>query len=121
MSELEQLLTKATLEPGYGPAFYRALLSNDVFALIPKRQMPPSGNRPLRHVAGEDDVRVVPFFTSRATARRALTNRTRALRVGGRAFLKACLGTTVVLNPNESYTFRLAPHEVERLVHHGHS
>lgn len=120
MNELEHLLELATTEPAHGPAFFRALLSSDVFALISADDTATRGFA-VRYVTwtGADGVRVVPFFASRGAVRRALTKKTRAVRLECREFLESCRGATVVLNPNENYTFRLAPDELDRLVSTG--
>ncbi len=117
MSELERLLALATTEPAQGPAFFRTLLSSDVFVLVPADcTIGPGAALPYVIWTDSDGVRVIPFFASRGAVRRALTRRTRAVRIDGRTFLESCRGATVVLNPNESHTFRLAPEELDRLV-----
>lgn len=120
MNDLERLLELATREPAHGPDFFRALLSSHVFALILADDTgQPGAEAPYVMWTGADGVRVVPFFASRGAVRRALTRKTQAVRVDGRDFLESCRGATVVLNPNEPYTLRLGPEDLDRLVRTG--
>src|SRR5687768_5258015 len=117
MNELDQLLERVTAEPAYGPAFYAALLTKEVYVLIPAGAvLSPTGTVRFVMWTGADGQRVIPFFSNRAAIRRVLNGETQALRLLGRSFLEACQGAIVVLNPNERCSCRLTPEEVERLL-----
>jgi hypothetical protein len=109
-----------TLEPAYGPEFYRVLLQSDIYALIPAGKVPREGEK-VRFVMwkGADGQNVIPFFSSRSTVRRVLTGDTQALRIRARGFFESCRGAIVVLNPNERFFCRLMPHEVALLLDTG--
>ena len=114
------MLERVTLEPAYGPVFYRTLFESDVYALIPAGDLPtPEGRIRFVMWTGEDGQQVIPFFSNRAAVRRALKSDLQALRVNGRVFLEACRGGFVVLNPNERYFCRLTPAELALLLDTG--
>lgn len=120
MNELDRLLECVTREPAYGPAFYHALLTESVYALIPEGAVfTPTGTVRFIMWTGEDGQRVIPFFSNRASVRRVLTEQTQALRLQGRVFLDACRGGIVVLNPNEKNFCRLTPGELALLLDTG--
>jgi hypothetical protein len=122
MTELDRLLERVTVEPAYGPAFYHALLTERVFALIPLDEyVSPGGRVRLIMWTGEDGVQVIPFFSNTEFATRALpiNPRTQGIGLLGKAFLEASRGATVVLNPNEQYSCRLSPNEVALLLETG--
>lgn len=120
MNELDRLLECVTREPAYGPAFYQALLTEAVYALIPEGAVfTPTGTVKFVMWTGEDGQRVIPFFSNRGSVRRVLTEKTQALRLQGRVFLEACRGRFVVLNPNERNFCRLTPSELALLLDTG--
>jgi hypothetical protein len=120
LNPLDRLLERVTLEPAYGPGFYKALFESDVYVLLPAGDTPRPGGR-IRFVmwTGQDGQQVIPFFSNRAAIRRVLNTDTQALRVNGRDFLEACRGAFVVLNPNERYFLRLTPPELALLLDTG--
>ena len=119
-NELERLLELACTERGYGPQCYRCLLESEVYAI-----RPAPGHRSedgiVRFVmwTGEDGVQVIPYFSSRTLVRRALTPSTEAYKLTGRRLFEATRGATLVLNPNEPFHCRLAPHEITALLETG--
>ena len=120
MNELDRLLELVTREAAYGAAFYDALLTHDVYALMLKGDCPrPEGRVRFVMWTGDDGVRVVPCFSNRAAVRRALTPQWQAVRLNGRILLEGCQGTTVVLNPNAPCFCRLTPAEITNLLSTG--
>lgn len=122
MTELDRLLQRVALEPAYSPAFFRALLTEPVFALI------PAGNEVVTKEyvrlimwTGEDGVEAIPFFSNEEITHRAmkLNPNTYGIRLVGRKFLEASRGTTVVLNPLEPPFCRLSPSQVALLLDTG--
>jgi hypothetical protein len=121
-TELDRLLARITREPAYGPSFFRALLHERVFALIPATEViSPEGRVRLIMWTGQDGSRIIPFFSNEEVLGRALAINleTQAIRLRGRVFLEASRGATVVLNPNEPLYCRLTPGEVALLLDTG--
>jgi hypothetical protein len=114
---LTTLLELATREPGFGPEFYRCLLESEIYALVPAEGNGPNEGR-TRFVMWADatGMNVIPFFSSRAAVRRALTAGQAAFRSTGREFLELTRGANVALDPNEAATCRLSPEEVSALL-----
>lgn len=120
MNELDRLLHCVTREPGFGPAFYQALLREPIYAIVPEGAVfTPAGTVRFIMWTGDDGQRVIPFFSNRALVRRVISEHTQALRLLGRTFLEACRGATVVLNPNETVFCRLTASEASLLLDTG--
>lgn len=119
-NELERLLDLATFEPGYAPEFYRGLLANDVFALLPIEGHGMDEGK-LRFVMwrGADGSEIIPYFSSIPLLDTALQPGWQGLKLPGRSFLELTRGATVVLNPNEAAYCRLLPAEVTMLLETG--
>lgn len=121
MNELEWLLKRVTLEPAYGPMFYQTLLSEPVYVLMPMGSVfTDRGTVQFIMWTGQDGRKVIPFFASREAIRRVLTPQSQSVRLrSGRAFLEACRGGIVVLNPNEECSCRLTAQEIALLLKTG--
>jgi hypothetical protein len=120
MTELDRLLERVTLEPAYGPAFYRALMAEPVFALLPAGAVfTERGTIRFIMWKGADDLDVIPFFSNDRIVERVLTPEWQVVRLQGRQFLEACRGAIVVLNPNEPYFCRLTAPELALLLDTG--
>lgn len=120
MTELSRLLERMTLEPAFGPSFYRALMEEPVYALLPSGEIfTPQGTVRFIMWMREDGQRVIPFFSSELLIAQALTPETQGICLQGRNFLEACRGATVVLDPNQRYYFRLTAPELSLLLDTG--
>src|SRR5687767_12256018 len=102
MNELDRLLERVTLEPAFAPSFYRALMVEPVYALLPAGAVfTERGTIRFIMWKGTDGLDVIPFFSNPQILARVLTEGSQAVRLQGRQFLEACRGAIVVLNPNE--------------------
>jgi len=119
-NELEELLEMSCAEPAYGPRFYRCLLRSEIHALCLASDIRRSGGK-VRFVmwTGADGVQVIPCFSSIKLVSRALNPTIAAYKIAGRQLLEATRGATIVLNPNEPSSCRLAPYEIAALLETG--
>ena len=116
-SHLLRLMRRAQRDKEAEPAFFRALLDVEIYALRPHSD--DSTYVRLHQLALSDGQLVVPFFTSLSQAARAAGTVARPLALNGKMFMQTTRGATLMLNPN-GVGCKLYPEEVAALLDQGY-
>ena len=114
--DLDALLAASIEDSAFEPVFFRALLDASVFVHAPVR--PSSQNLQLVTFVAPEGMRVIPFFTDFAKAKRAWSPKVRIIELTGRELFEATPGATYMLNPNDRRC-TLYPEEVSELLRSG--
>jgi hypothetical protein len=123
---LERALRLAAAEAASRPDFYRVLLESEVYVIGNKPQGAADSNTvaageklSIQNWAKDDGTPIVPFFSSLAQLRRALTEEASYLALPARSLFEITKGASLVLNPNADYGKEFVPQEVEALLSGG--
>src|SRR6185312_8710327 len=112
--KLKELLERAKGDAGEDPAFLRALLDAQIYAHVPRsKRLYPWRFMQFRRREG---IMVVPCFSTEKKAKRASGSVARVIAMTGRQFLESTLGSTVILNPEDTPCCILYPEEVASLL-----
>lgn len=125
VTQLTDLLEAAATDPTHRPAFFRALLAGQVYALGSPDQASVGGRTVpgthLRLLQWTDEAgRITPFFTSEETLRITVARRPgtdpRFVRLDTRSFLGMLKGERLILDPDGVHGRTFEPSEVEDLL-----
>jgi len=113
------------MEPAYRPDFGRTLLASQVFVLghadgeLFDGMLPTGAKVNVKNWQRQDGQPVIPFFTSIAALRLAITEEEPFLGLPARALFEITCGATLFLNPQLDYGKEFVPAEVEALLSTG--
>lgn len=116
---LETLLEQAAAEPGYRPAFFKALLDASVW--VPGRATQSANNDgelELEHWEKEDGGSIIAFFTSPEALEQAVAKEQAFVVMPVRELFAMTLGETLFLNAGLPTGKEFTPREIEHLLHH---
>jgi len=116
--KLKELLERAKGDAGEDPAFLRALLDAQIYAHVPRsKRLYPWRFMQFRRREG---IMVVPCFSTEKKAKRASGSVARVIAMTGRQFLESTLGSTVILDPEDTPCCVLYPEEIASLLDEGY-
>lgn len=114
LTELENALQRAMIDPREEPAFFRALLEATVYAHVPLSE--DSGRlRFIQFIRPDNGETVLPFFTDAAKAEAVGRTDARIVAAKGRDFLEITYGAMLMLNPNDASCV-MYPEEIGALL-----
>jgi type III secretion system (T3SS) SseB-like protein len=119
-NDLEAALMRAAKEPSARPAFYRLLLTSNLFVIarIEGRKLTPGDNalKPgerIQMATGDlNGKRFHPVFTSLKRLQENNRDNAEWMSLNGRALFQMTKGATFVLNPGAEYGKELPPEEI---------
>lgn len=116
-NSLTTLLALAKDDPEQCTAFYQALLTSEVYTLLPAvgNGLEEGKARFVMWMLAEGG-EIIPCFTSRAAVRRVLTSDLITLRMTGLHFLRLARGASVMVDPNEAASCHLTADDVKGLL-----
>jgi hypothetical protein len=123
VNELERLLISASSDPAARPAFYRALMDQELL-VITEGQKPAA---PGMHVAGDDEsfkIRLIdikgtphaPIFTSEQRISTVVKDEVGFLAMKGAAVFEMLRSRYLILNPGSEYGKLFPPAEVDAML-----
>ena len=118
-NELETLLEKAAIEPGYRPAFFRTLLESTVWvpgAAAEGEQVVEESAVDLQHWEKDDGASVIPFFTSLEALQQAVEDEQSFVAMPARTLMAMTLGETLFLNAKLPAGKEFTPNEIKHLL-----
>jgi len=125
-NRLEELLRLAADEPAHRPAFYKALLTSDVFVLgrtarcnEGKLTLKSGSQIELQHWEKPDGTSIIGFFSSLTALQSGVGHEVPYLRLSARDLFEITLGTSLYLNPKAPYGKEFTPEEVNYLLKEG--
>ncbi len=123
---LERALRLAASEPAHRPEFYRLLLESTVLVLGSageatdgKLELQAGSKIALQNWEKPDGSLIVPFFSSIAPLRRAITVQQNYIALPARSLFEITRGATLVLNPNSTCSKEFLPAEIGSLLSEG--
>lgn len=119
---LEVALERATRDPGCSPAFYRQLLESQVVVMLaPVHDGSSRDGMGLITWTRNDGVAVIPFFSSLAVCKRAVSNPGSTAIVPARALFQAAQSFSMHmhLNPHHEFGREFIPEELTTLLADG--
>jgi len=118
-STLEFALERATDDPGARPAFYQLLMASHVFALVDARPGAEAWPSSLIAWVRDDNIHVIPFFSSVSTLPPARQPGLGVVRMPVRSLLEATRGMHLHLNPRSAFGREFTPDEITSLMASG--
>jgi hypothetical protein len=113
---LEIALERATNDPGMRPPFYKLLMASQVFVLADAQIESKTQPRSLVAWVREDNVHVIPFFSSVGALPPAHVPGLGVVRVPVRGLFEATPGMHLHLNPGSTFGREFTPDEVASLL-----
>ncbi|MDJ0024478.1 MULTISPECIES: enhanced serine sensitivity protein SseB [Pantoea] len=117
-NRLEEVLKLAATEPAHRPEFFQLLLAADVWVPgeSPAEQFNATSPVELQHWEKEGGGSVIPFFSSEAAMREAITDEQPWLRLPARTLFEMTLGEALFLNPKLPAGKEFTPGEIAHLL-----